>query len=283
VAQELTITGPLREAGARGPRVWLARNLFREPIGPRERVAGRIAAHAPRPAESPRRHELRRRVLLALERTVFVSASLLLIAAAAMVHHVYVERGDMPELKSFVRFELPGTGEVYDTHGRVLIQLAREYRRSISYEEVPLVLRQAVLSAEDKNFFSHGGIEYAALPRIALKSVSRTLSVWWRRRDTGFQPLFPQGGSWCAATSCRSGWRGRTATRSTPTASGRACCPGSRACAAPTSCCASSRRSATRCGWKTSSAAASAHASAPSRRSSRATRASSISATAATA
>jgi penicillin-binding protein 1A len=195
VAQELTITGPLREAAARAPRVWLARNLFRESIAPLERVAGRVASHAPRPAESPRRHELGRRVLLAFERMLFVSASLLLLAAAALVHHVYVERGDMPELESFVRFELPGTGEVYDTHGRVLIQLAREYRRSVSYEEVPLVLRQAVLSAEDKNFFSHGGIEYSALPRIALKSLSRSLSVWWRRRDTGFQPRFPQGGS----------------------------------------------------------------------------------------
>jgi penicillin-binding protein 1A len=195
VAQELTITGPLPEASTPAPRVWLARNLFRESIAPLQRVAGRVAAHASRTSASPGRHELRHRVLLVLERAALASASLLLLAAAVAVHHVYVERDDMPELESFVRFELPGTGEVYDTHGRVLIQLAREYRRSVSYEEVPLVLRQAVLSAEDKNFFSHSGVEYAALPRIVLKSLTRSLSVWWNRRDAGFQPKFPQGGS----------------------------------------------------------------------------------------
>jgi membrane peptidoglycan carboxypeptidase len=38
-----------------------------------------------------------------------------------------------------------------------VIQLAREYRRVVTYDEVPLVVRQAILAAEDKNFLSHSG------------------------------------------------------------------------------------------------------------------------------
>src|SRR5688572_11542664 len=121
VAQELTITG-LRDASARPPRVWLARNLFHESIAPLRHAAERMTAPSPR-------GDLRGRVLLACKRAALVSVSLALLAAAWMVHHVYVERDDMPDLDAFVRFELPGTGEVYDSRGRVLIQLAREYRR----------------------------------------------------------------------------------------------------------------------------------------------------------
>ena len=48
----------------------------------------------------------------------------------------------------------------------MLIELAREYRRVVSYDEVPPVLRAGHPGAEDKNFFSHSGVDYGALPRV---------------------------------------------------------------------------------------------------------------------
>jgi membrane carboxypeptidase/penicillin-binding protein len=44
--------------------------------------------------------------------------------------------------------------------------VTRGYRQVVSYEEVPRVLRHAILAAEDKNFFAHSGVEYRALPRV---------------------------------------------------------------------------------------------------------------------
>src|SRR5512143_1431531 len=78
-----------------------------------------------------------------------------LAIAAGLVHHVYFDRSGLPTLDAFVRFEPPTIGEVLDARGKVLIELAREYRRVVSYDEVPLILRQAILATEDKNFFSH--------------------------------------------------------------------------------------------------------------------------------
>jgi hypothetical protein len=77
---------------------------------------------------------------------------------------VYFDRSGLPSLDAFVRFEPPTIGEVHDARGKVLIELAREYRRVVSYDEVPLILRQAILATEDKNFFSHSGVEYRSLP-----------------------------------------------------------------------------------------------------------------------
>jgi penicillin-binding protein 1A len=120
-------------------------------------------------------------------------ALLLLLLSAGLIHHVYFDRSGLPDIERFIRFEPPTTGKVYDARGKVLIELAREYRRVVSYHEVPVILRQAVLAAEDKNFFSHSGVEYRALPRVVQKTVVRSLAAW--RKGGGFRLLFPQGGS----------------------------------------------------------------------------------------
>jgi penicillin-binding protein 1A len=68
-------------------------------------------------------------------------------------------RADLPDLDAFIRFEPPTTGHIYDANGLVLIEFGRERREIIQYEEIPDVLRQAILSAEDENFFSHSGVD----------------------------------------------------------------------------------------------------------------------------
>jgi penicillin-binding protein 1A len=120
-------------------------------------------------------------------------ALLLLLLSAGFIHYVYFNHGRLPDLEGFIRFEPPTTGKVYDARGKVLIELAREYRRVVSYDEVPVIVRQAVLAAEDKNFFSHSGVEYRALPRVIQKTVVRSLAAW--RKGNGLRLLLPQGGS----------------------------------------------------------------------------------------
>jgi penicillin-binding protein 1A len=117
-----------------------------------------------------------------------------LIPATWLVYHVYFYRGDLPNLEAFIRFEPPTTGVVRDVHGTVLIELAREYRRVVTYDEMPLVLRQAILAAEDKSFFTHSGVDYGAVPRVVQKTVVRSVREWWKGGH-GLRLLLPQGGS----------------------------------------------------------------------------------------
>jgi penicillin-binding protein 1A len=120
--------------------------------------------------------------------------ALFLVPAVWLVHHVYFDRSGLPDLESFIRFEPPTTGVVRDARGTVLIELAREYRRVVTYDEVPAVLRQAILAAEDKSFFSHAGVDYRALPRVVQKMTARSVGEWWKGGH-GFRLLLPQGGS----------------------------------------------------------------------------------------
>ena len=110
----------------------------------------------------------------------------LLFPAVWLVHHIYFDRSRLPDVEPFLRFELPTTGQVYDAQGKVLIELAREYRRVVSYDDVPPVLRHAILAAEDKNFFSHSGVEYRALPRVVYKTAVHSV-VAWRKGGVEFR------------------------------------------------------------------------------------------------
>lgn len=116
------------------------------------------------------------------------------LPAAALVHHVYLDETDLPDIEPFLRFDLPATGRVYDARGTVLISVAREYRRVITYDEVPVILRQAILAAEDRNFFEHSGVDYSVLPRVAQKTVARSLATWWNGEEN-LRLRLPQGGS----------------------------------------------------------------------------------------
>ncbi len=122
-----------------------------------------------------------------------IAATLMLLPLAAIFHHVYFDRRDLPELAPFILFQPPTTGEVTDARGEVVVQLAREYRRVVTYDELPLVMRQAILAAEDKNFHSHSGVDYGALPRVIQKAATRSLAAWWN--GSGLRLRLPQGGS----------------------------------------------------------------------------------------
>src|SRR5207245_52620 len=63
----------------------------------------------------------------------------------------------------------------------------------VSYEEVPPVLRKAILAAEDKNFFTHSGVDYRVLPRVLYKAAMSSVGAWWTGK--GFRLRLPQGGS----------------------------------------------------------------------------------------
>jgi penicillin-binding protein 1A len=131
----------------------------------------------------------RRGVVLA----VALVALLLLVPVVRLVHYIYFDRSRLPDLEGFIRFEMPTIGEIYDAQGIVLVELAREYRRVVSYDDVPPVLRDAILAAEDRNFFTHSGLEYRALPRVAYKTTVHSMAAWWN--GEGFRLHFPHGGS----------------------------------------------------------------------------------------
>jgi penicillin-binding protein 1A len=126
-------------------------------------------------------------------------AAVPVVSIACGLIYISYNRTDLPDLDAFLRFEPPTTGHIYDANGHALIELGRERREIIQYKDIPDVLRQAILSAEDEDFFSHAGVDYSVFPRLLVKINFRALL--FRGGGTNGEnageraAAFPQGGS----------------------------------------------------------------------------------------
>ena len=65
---------------------------------------------------------------------------------------------DLPQMEDLVRYRPNTTTELYDIHGKVFGSFALERRVVVPYEDFPPVLRQAIISIEDKSFESNWGV-----------------------------------------------------------------------------------------------------------------------------
>src|SRR5688500_11749486 len=70
---------------------------------------------------------------------------------------------DLPSAESLLTYQPPLPTNVRGIDGEPVQTFARERRVELSYEEFPQQLVDAFTSAEDKTFFSHGGIDYPGL------------------------------------------------------------------------------------------------------------------------
>ena len=122
-------------------------------------------------------------------------------AACAFVElrYLYYDRGNLPDLGPFARLEFPTIGHIYDSQGQPLIELAHEYRRITQYADIAPVVRDAILAAEDKRFFSHDGVDFFSISRVIgkvrLGAWGTRLATGGRRDNTPGPAIFPQGGS----------------------------------------------------------------------------------------
>jgi penicillin-binding protein 1A len=132
-------------------------------------------------------------------RLLLCITALAAVSGAAGVYHVYFDRNDLPDMEGFNRFEFSTVGTIYDAHGQPLKEMAAESRRITRYDEIPPIVRYAILAAEDKNFFSHSGVDYTGFARILCKirlgDLIGRLFRMGRRDAANNSAIFPQGGS----------------------------------------------------------------------------------------
>ncbi|MGA9070547.1 MAG: PBP1A family penicillin-binding protein [Terracidiphilus sp.] len=124
--------------------------MLEPPIEPYEpRGLGRSYRLEPEP--SPHRRKLAGK---------FTLAALLLLAVitGSLAGLTLVYSADLPQIHDLERFRPSTTTDLYDQKGRIIGSFALERREVVNYEDFAPVLRQAVISIEDKSFESHWGI-----------------------------------------------------------------------------------------------------------------------------
>jgi penicillin-binding protein 1A len=105
------------------------------------------------------------RVLFAL--LVLISAALGTGAGLLLVYST-----NLPQVEELEQYRPSSITELYDDQGRVIGSFALQRRVVASYEEYPPVLRNALVSIEDKDFYRHSGINVWRIAGAAYRDIA---------------------------------------------------------------------------------------------------------------
>ncbi len=83
---------------------------------------------------------------------------LLAVAVGSLSGLMLVYTINLPQIADLMRYRPDTITELYDTHGRVFGSFALERRIPVNYNDFSPLLREAVVSIEDKNFEDHWGV-----------------------------------------------------------------------------------------------------------------------------
>ncbi len=101
--------------------------------------------------------------------------------AVAVGYIVYETSKTLPSHESLAKYEPPVMTRIHAADGSLLAEYAKERRLFVPIDAVPKQLIEAVLSAEDKNFYSHMGVDPEALARAVLVNVKARIDGSKRR------------------------------------------------------------------------------------------------------
>ena len=104
-------------------------------------------------------------------------AVLSLIAVAGFAIAIYAAWlfHDMPDAGELQDYRPPTATRVYAWDGTLIGEYSKERRIFIPYDQIPPQLAQAFLAAEDRNFFTHGGVDVGGLSRAMINNVGNAI------------------------------------------------------------------------------------------------------------
>ena len=91
----------------------------------------------------------------------------LLVAAGAGIYVSSLTK-DLPDYEVLAKYEPPVTTRVHASDGALMGEFARERRLYLPIQAVPDRVKAAFLSAEDKNFYNHPGVDITGLFRAVV-------------------------------------------------------------------------------------------------------------------
>ena len=77
----------------------------------------------------------------------------------------------LPDYKKLSNYQPPISSRVYSENGNLIAEYALEKRLFVPFDSIPKKVINSFLSAEDKNFFSHPGIDAKGILRAVVKNL----------------------------------------------------------------------------------------------------------------
>lgn len=111
------------------------------------------------------------------------------LAAAGVAYGIHYYSQDLPDYTVLSDYEPPVMTRVHASDGALIAEYASERRLFLPIQSMPDVVRAAFLSAEDKNFYAHGGLDFTGIARAVIVNIENLGS---NRRPVGASTITQQ-------------------------------------------------------------------------------------------
>ncbi len=103
---------------------------------------------------------------------ILLLTGLVLMACAMIAVVLILTYPNLPSLEILTDYQPKIPLRVYTADGHLIGEFGEERRAIVSIQEVPDVMKQAILAAEDDRFYQHGGIDSMGVLRAALSNIA---------------------------------------------------------------------------------------------------------------
>ena len=115
-------------------------------------------------------------VLVYLKKIARLATIILVLGVFFVFSTLWYFSSDLPDYKILANYKTPISSRVHSGEGQLIAEYALQKRLFIPYESIPKKVIHSFLSAEDKNFFSHPGVDAKSITRAIIKNVKNIFS-----------------------------------------------------------------------------------------------------------
>ena len=129
------------------------------------------APQLPPPAK-PKKRKRRKSLLLSFMGFAFAAGVVLFLAGAAVAGFLFWQASkDLPSYERLAEYEPPVMTRIHAHDGSLIKEYARERRIFVPINTIPKLVLSAFLSAEDKRFYDHNGLDFIGIARALSKAI----------------------------------------------------------------------------------------------------------------
>ena len=111
-----------------------------------------------------------------LKNILIISLSFLLFVGLSVFAVLWTYSNKIPDYKFLKSYKPPVSSKVYSGNGELVADFSKEKRIFVPYNSIPQNVINSFLSAEDKNFFSHPGVDAKGVLRAMVNNIFNIIS-----------------------------------------------------------------------------------------------------------
>ena len=107
---------------------------------------------------------------------LLIILSFFLLSLIVILGVLWSFSSNIPDYKFLKNYKPPVSSKVYSGNGNLVADFSKEKRIFVPYRSIPKNVINAFLSAEDKNFFSHPGVDAKGVLRATINNIQNILT-----------------------------------------------------------------------------------------------------------